>query len=249
MNINILSLGLLGALENARKENVEIIGEYILNNNILLNIPPDNKDSYSAYLEKKAKKIANTQSLNIIFNAATNFNQINLAKLFTQKYLILEKAITNEMDEKIILQDGSHKEWANLKDDGSLEIMKIKGGPVSNQEIKVNEYALNPILFNLKKFNVKLLDSFLSDTHQIHQSVVEHGLIMNMFLNNSEAVLYLFANKKCADVIKNSNEIKTFINSNKDFVEKKQIARSALLMINLQDELPDNNKQSLKFKL
>jgi hypothetical protein len=250
LNIKILSIGLLGALENNQKENISIIGTYVLNNNVLFDIPLNNDKNppFDSFSRSNIEK-ANIEGLNIIFNAAINFKQVKLAKLLSKKYSILDKSITDEMDEIITLKNRPHAEWAKLKEDGTLGFTSIRSGPVSKQKIEIDEYSLNPILFNLKNFNSKLLDDFLSGEEQLNTSVVKHGLIMNMFLDNNEAVLYLFSNKKCAEIIENSDVIKTFINSDKEWVEKKQLARSALVMSTLNNELSNNNKKLSKIKI
>jgi hypothetical protein len=249
LNIRILSQGLLGALENGLKENMAIIGAYVLNNNVLYDIPPENDyDSVFDKLRNNTKRIANLEGLNIMFNAATNFKQIKLSKLLTQRYSILENSITNQIDKSIELKGGAHKESAKLNEDGSLSITSIKSGPVPQYDLKIKEYALNPILFNLKNFNPELLDDFLNDEHKLDPSVVKHGLVMNVFLENTESVLYLFANEKCANIIKNSDDIKAFINSDTHWGEKKQTARTALSLINLKDELPINNTNTNSVK-
>jgi hypothetical protein len=250
LNITLLSMGLLSSLENGRNENTAIICAYVLNNNVLFDVPLDNvNDSYGEKIKKKFLKKENINGLYTMFNAATKFKKMKLANLLSQKYSILENAITNKIEEPILLKDGSHKESAELNDDGSLKIMTIKGGSVPPKITEIKEYSLNPILFNLKNFNPQILDGFLNEKYKIDSSVVEHGLVMNVYLNNNEPVLYLFANKRCADIIKSSDKIKAFINSDKEWADKKQISRSALLMINLKDELPENNNQLGKFKL
>jgi hypothetical protein len=263
----VLTQGLIGAIENNQEKYCPIIFDFMEKNKIKPNLSSlmdalfsgikANRESIVTtlfdYMDKNGiNSDDNFDRLQLIFNYATSLNTTygnNLAKSLDEKYSIVERSISSKMDDYITLLSGSHSLWGTLKSDGSLETGGAMGGEWSQEQTEKNHYLLNPILFNLNNFNPKLLDSFFNSEYEVHPSVVAHGLVTNIYLDNSEAVLYLFSNKKCAEIIKKSPEIRAFLKSDVNFEDRKKEARIALSMIELNEELGDNNTSKNKMKI
>jgi hypothetical protein len=263
----VLTQGLIGAIENNQEKYCPIIFDFMEKNKIKPNLSSlmdalfssikANRESIVTtlfdYMDKNGINLDdNLRGLQLIFNYTTSLNNTYgnaLSKQLDEKYSIIEKSMSNEMSDYITLLSGAHFVGGTLNSDGSLETFGGMGGELSQEENERNHYSLNPILFNLNNFNAELLDSFFHNDHEVHPSVVKHGLVSNIYLDNSEAVLYLLSNKKCANIIKNSPELRAFINSDVNFDDRKKEARIALSMIELNEELGDNNTSKNKMKI
>lgn len=263
----VLTQGLIGAIENNQEKYCSIIFDFMEKNKVKLDVSSlmdalfvgikSNSEStvntLFDYMDKNGINLDNNlHDLQLIFNYTNSLNSTYgkyLTKKLNEKYLIIEKSITNPMDENITLLSGSHFFGGTLNSDGSLETYGGMGGQETDEQIERGHYSLNPILFNLQNFNAERLDSFFKNDYEVHPSVVKHGLVSNVYLDNSEAVLYLFSNKKCAEIIKNSPDLKAFINSDENFADRKKEARIALSMIELNEELGDNNTSKNKMKI
>lgn len=77
------------------------------------------------------------------------------------RYGIINKSLTEDVSEVILLASGSQSSWGILQKNGTIEINGCFGSELTDFEIKRDHYSKNPILFNLENFNPKLLDSIL----------------------------------------------------------------------------------------
>lgn len=176
--------------------------------------------------------------LQAIFNCASSYNNTDLANTINQKFSVIDNSLKEQMDDYIVLVDGTHSCMGELMPDGSLSMSGSMGGPISNQAERMNHFKMNPFLFDLSHFNSEKLDVLLENNNSIDSSVITHGLVRSIYHNNQEAVKYLFTNPQCIEVIKRSPEIQKFITCNVDidWEHNKAQARSFLEKL-----LSDNN--------
>lgn len=239
LSLSILNSALLGALENSVDSNFLIIADYINKNNIIKNNEQVDLDPYASRGFKKRTM----EQLQAMFNCATYFEELEFAVNLEKKYSILTKSISENIDKSVVLSHLPHFSSATLNSDGTLSIMSIKSGPIAKHKRETEKYAINPILFNLKNSEFELLDLFLKNNYDISPLLIKQAVVLNIFLENREAISYLFSNKKCADIIKKSEDIQLFINSDNDFPEKKAEAKMLLSM------LTENNLNIHKLKM
>lgn len=63
-----------------------------------------------------------------------------------------------------------------------------------------------------------------------------------MFFMFENKITYLFNNTKCRDIINQSEDLKLFINSDKDSIEHKALAKSLLKLIDVKENITKNIK-------
>lgn len=199
------------------------------------------------------------RTLQFIFNCATTHalkkdptfeeEDLGFACLLDERYNLIKNSLTNEMPQYIRLLRGAYSVSATLNSDGSLETGGAMGGPLSDKENKFNNYALNPFLFSLEKKHFQILDKILHNNYLIHPSLILHALVSNTCSNNQEAVYYLFSNEKCSHIIKNSSEIRSFINCDSNYEDIKSKSRNFLLKLDLDEKIVFKNDSINKNKL
>lgn len=149
--------------------------------------------------------------LQTIYNFAVDHNKTIITTVLDKNFDIIKNSLKEDLGENITFMDGAHSSWGNLQSDGRLSMCGAMGGPLEDKLQRRIDYEGNPVLLNLKHFNIENLDSFFKQSLDVSSSLVLHAVVRSVVFNNDNAVEYLFSQPQCVEVIKNSTEIQKFI--------------------------------------
>lgn len=268
LNSELLSSGLMGAIENNQPKNKNAILKYmakyniapnisVIADNLLIPIETNNHEVINVIFESlknnnESIKEQDLPTLQMLFNCAQSCNNINFANQLDQQYSIVKQSMNESMGEYIHLVSGAHSTAVTINSDGSLSFSGAMGGELSDLEYKVSHYSKNPILFSLQNFNNDLLDSYFNKNYLISPSLVTHALVISGYHENQEAIDYLLHNKECNTIIRNSPEIKNFIYCDDDddcCIEMKTHIKKFFFYNHLQNTISEKSNEHKKIKI
>lgn len=257
---DILTNGLTHPLEGKEQSSFDSISKFMIDNHIkpdrtrmvdyALNLlQSDNSiNPIMEFWDKTGVLDTDLPYLQTIYNFAVDHKKTIITAVLDKHFDIIKNSLKEELGEDITFMDGAHSSWGSLKADGRLSMCGAMGGPLEDNLQRRIDYQVNPILLNLKHFNIDKLDSFFKKSLNISSSLVLHAVVRSVVFNNDNAVKYLFSQPQCVEVIKNSNEIQNFITCTDisdfgpQFEENKQLARKFL------EQLLNNNDVKSKLK-
>lgn len=210
----LLSIGLLSAIEHKQKSYVDL----------LMNFAEANKINFNRYDYTK------------IFNCSFHHNNEKLIEYFDTKFNIINKNLSQEVTSEI--DDSGTIFIVGCASDGGHGYEDIQPGNYLNNTSK---FFPEPLTFSVSTSNDKMLNLILERANnQINPILIEQRLVDSCYFYKNEEALFLVNNESTRKIIKESNNINLFLNEPTQFVEMKKEIKTALLMFELKDSLSNN---------
>jgi hypothetical protein len=222
----VLTYGFLGAIKNNKKKCIPMLLDYFIASDI---------KSYSNY-----------SYLNIVFNVASECNNIDLMNKLDKQFSIMENTLKEPTDFKLYINDTV---YAKLDSIGKTFLYPAPRLDLSLTERKMSEYSLQPLRFSAKNFNGKVLDNILNGNYEINPMQLEKVILESIANENPESSLYFVLNDKTRQIMKNSSIINLCLNEKTTLSKIKDEVLKALTMVELKEELPHNNIKQNKTKI